>query len=323
MSRRDHQKGAALLSILMIVAALSVAALVAVSAIARQTDLSKAASRRADAGWAVYSAEAIALSAITTLQRDAGNQSLAVRLGLGETQMVPVQGGVVSLQVSDATNCFNVNALAGPEEGAARLARLGWSRLLQDLGLSVADANDLTDALADWIDADSTPRRGGAEDGYYLTLSPPYRAANQPMDSPRELAAVRGYTGELREALAPLACTLQQPSLVRLNVDTLTPQQAPLLRASYSDAIGLAAAERILANRPMQGWGSVDAFETLPDIRAIPPGQKRTDMIGVTSNLFLVEGFVALDAGRWPFSFMIQSDGGQSPRIVWRRMGEE
>lgn len=323
MTRTHDQKGAALLSILMIVAALSIAALIAVSAIARQTDLSKAASRRADAGWAVYSAEAVALSAISTLQtQDAGN-SLAMRLSLGERQTVPVQGGIVSLSVSDATNCFNVNALAGPEESAARMARVGWARLLQDLGLSASEANDLTDALTDWIDADSTPRTGGAEDGYYLTLSPAYRAANQRMDSPRELAAVRGYTGALREALTPLACALRQPSVSHLNINTLTPQQAPLLRALYSDAIGLAAAARILANRPQEGWANVEAFEALPDIRAIPPGQKRTDMIGTTSNLYLVEGFVSLDAGLWPFSFMIRSDGGQPARIIWRRMGEE
>lgn len=323
MSRMEHQKGAALLSILVIVAALSVAALIAVSAIARQTDLAKAASRRADAGWATYSAEAIVLSAISTLNEQAQGQTAAFMPRIGETQSAPVQGGIVSVTVSDAANCFNLNALAGPEEGAARLARTGWSRLLRDLGLSASEANDLTDALTDWIDADSTPRRGGAEDSYYLTLSPPYRAANQRMDSPRELAAVRGYTPALREALGPLACALQQPVPVRLNVNTLTPQQAPLLRALYSDAISLAAAERIIADRPVEGWAHIDVFEALPDIRAIPPGQKRTDAIGVTSSLFLAEGFVALDAGRWPFSFMIAAEGPQRPKVIWRRMGEE
>lgn len=323
MNRTDNQKGAALLSILVIVASLSVAALIAVSAIAHQTDLTRTASRRADAGWAVYSAEAIVLSAISALREQQEGSAVVIMPRIGETLSAPVQGGMVTITIRDAGNCFNLNALAGPEEGAARLARSGWSRLLQDLGISASEANDLADTLADWIDADSTPRRGGAEDGYYLALSPPYRPANQAMDSPRELAAVRGYTRELRDALGPLACALKRPTQMRLNVNTLTPRQAPLLRAVYSDAISLAVAERILSNRPVEGWASIDAFEALPDIRALPPGQKRTDTVGVTSDIFLAEGFVALDAGRWPFSFMIASEGAQRPQVIWRRMGEE
>lgn len=323
MTEPDPQRGAALLSILLIVAALAVAALIATTAIVRQTDLAKAASRRSDASWAAYSAEALALSAVGELSSLTSGQLTPLTAGISSPVVIPVRGGIVSLQVSDASNCFNVNALGNPEEGAATLARLSWASLLGDIGVPPTEANGLANALADWLDADSETRQGGAEDGYYLTLKPAYRTANQPMDSPRELASVSGYTKALREALEPLICARTETRMTRLNINTLRPEQAPLLRAAYSEALTLAAAARILENRPETGWSSVDQFEALPDIRTIPEGQKRTDALSITSSIYLAEGQTVLDGGSWPFSFIISATSGAAPGIVWRRMGEE
>lgn len=323
MNRSDPQRGAALLSILFIVAALAVAALIATMAITQQTTLSKAASRRADAGWAAYSAEAVALSAIAEMSSATNGQLTPLTTGLSQPVVLPLRGGVISMQVSDASNCFNVNALANPDEGAATLTRLSWASLLSDLDIPATEANGLANAIADWLDADANTRQGGAEDGYYLTLSPAYRAANQPMDSPAELASVMGYTKALREALAPLICARPEFQMMRLNINTLRPDQASLLRAAYSEALTLAAAERILLERPDTGWASVADFEALPDIRTIPEGQKRTDSLSTISATYLAEGQTNLDGGSWPFSFIVSAASGTEPKIIWRRMGEE
>lgn len=323
MNQADSQRGAALLSILLIVAALAIAALIATTAIARQTDLAKAATRRSDAGWAAYSAEALALSAVSELSAIANGQLTPLTPGLGEPVIIPVKGGIVSLEISDATNCFNLNALASADEGAATLARLSWATLLTDLDIPATDASSLANALADWLDSDANTRQGGAEDAYYMSLTPPYRAANQIMQSPQELASVIGYTRQLREELAPLVCALPETNKTRMNINTLRPDQAALLRAMYSEALTLAAAERILADRPESGWASVAEFEALPDIRAIQEGQKLTDNLATTSSLYIVEGRTRLDAGSWPFSFLISAKGGTEPNTIWRRMGEE
>ncbi|PKP83479.1 MAG: hypothetical protein CVT79_01360 [Alphaproteobacteria bacterium HGW-Alphaproteobacteria-18] len=323
MIQADPQRGAALLSIMLIVAALAVAAVIAITAIARQTDLAKAASRRSDASWAAYSAEALALSAVQEISTVTNGQLTSAATGLGEPVIIPVRGGIVALKVKEAENCFNINALGNPDEGAATFARLSWATLLQDLEISATEANNLANTLADWLDADSATRQGSAEDGYYLTLRPAYRAANQPMDSPRELASVMGYTKELREALAPLICARPDTKMTRLNINTLAPDQAALLRVAYSNALTLAAAMRILEDRPQSGWSGVDQFEALPDIRTIPEGQKRTEALSITSSHFLAEGQATLDGGSWPFSFIITADSGNTPRTVWRRMGEE
>jgi general secretion pathway protein K len=323
MTPGHRQRGAALLSILLIVAALAVAALIATTAIARQTDLAKVAARRSDAAWAAHSAEALALSAVAELSALTSGQTTKQTPGLGEPIVIPVKGGVVSLEVHDAANCFNLNALANSNEEAATRARLSWASLLIDLDIPASDANSLANTLADWLDTDGNTRQGGAEDGYYLTLSPQYRAANQPMTSPRELASILGYSKSLRNALVPLVCALPDTNPAKLNINTLQPEHAPLLRAMYSEALSLDAAERILSGRPDEGWAGIEAFEAQPDIRTIPEGQKRTESLSVTSFLFLAEGQTTLDGGSWPFSFLISANGGSEPQTIWRRMGEE
>ncbi|MFN3312250.1 MAG: type II secretion system minor pseudopilin GspK [Hyphomonas sp.] len=321
--RFERQKGAALLSILLIVAALSVAAVMATSAIARQTDASRAAARRADAGWAALSAEALARSAISDLMKASRGQVTALTPGLGEPVVVSARGGLVNVTVEDAANCFNLNAFASDNDAAAATARQNWLRLLGDLTVPEGDAEALADTLADWIDADSTPRPRGAEDEYYLSLNPPYRTANAPLESPYELAAILGYTPALREALAPLVCALPGPAQQALNINTLMPQQAPLLRALYASELTLDAAERILRQRPQGGWLRTEDFEMLPDISMLQAGGKRTDALSTSSALYRATGYVQFDTGRWPFDFLIEASDGQAPRTIWRRLGED
>ncbi|MFN7055248.1 type II secretion system minor pseudopilin GspK [Hyphomonas sp.] len=321
--QRSDEKGAALLSVLLVVAALSAAAVVASAAIARQTDTSRAAARRADAGWAALSAEALARSAIADLMRTTAGQVNVLTPGLGEPVAFAARGGVISLSVEDAANCLNLNSFASASDAGVLTARTGMIRLLDGIGVPEGDASALADTLADWIDADSTPRARGAEDEYYLSLDPPYRTANGPLESPRELAAILGYTPALREALAPLVCALPGPAQAALNLNTLKPEQAPLLRALYAPDLRLQTAERLLEQRPTGGWRSVEDFEALPDIRTLPAGAKASSAISVSTTVFAASGLISTDGGTWPFDFIISASEGQAPRTIWRRLGED
>ena len=53
------------------------------------------------------------------------------------------------------------------------------------------------DSISDWRDSDDLHRVNGAENDYYLSLSPPYTAKNGPFDTVEELLWVRGVTPEL------------------------------------------------------------------------------------------------------------------------------
>jgi len=72
-----------------------------------------------------------------------------------------------------------------------------WERLLTHLNVDPFDADVIVDSILDWIDEDDRHRLNGAEDDYYTTLAPPYRAKNGPLDRVDELLLVRGVTPAL------------------------------------------------------------------------------------------------------------------------------
>lgn len=100
-----------------------------------------------------------------------------------------VGDGRITVEIVDADRKLNVNRTNDPR-------RLQW--ILEQMGVIGADADTLSNALADWRDPDNSPRAGNsAEDDYYLGLDPPYYAKNGPIDDVSELLKIRGVTPEL------------------------------------------------------------------------------------------------------------------------------
>jgi hypothetical protein len=52
-------------------------------------------------------------------------------------------------------------------------------------------------SIVDWLDSDNNVSPGGAEDDYYMSLSPPYHCKNGPLESLEELLLVQGVTPQL------------------------------------------------------------------------------------------------------------------------------
>jgi general secretion pathway protein K len=70
-------------------------------------------------------------------------------------------------------------------------------RVFTHLGVEEPRRTALVDSILDWRDEDTLHRVNGAEDDYYLSLTPPYTARNGPFDSVEDLLWVRGVTSEL------------------------------------------------------------------------------------------------------------------------------
>jgi general secretion pathway protein K len=100
-------------------------------------------------------------------------------------------------------------------------------RLLQTIEidgqpLDTSAAIEITDAVVDWVDADSEPTgSGGAEQNYYDSLEEPYPIGNRPMISVSELALVKGVTPYLYSRLLPLVTAISPDS--KLNINTMPP----------------------------------------------------------------------------------------------------
>lgn len=194
-------------------------------------------------------AEAGVAAAEIALRVDARNNSYDT---LDEIWSRPVPGidlgeGTIQVSVEDEERRINVNKLVLPNGNAPDDQRLAvFRRLLEILEIDPS----LADAVVDWLDNDDTPRVGGAESGYYLSLPHPYKAKNDLFDSVEELRLVRGITPAILEKLRPVI-TVHSSGKVNIN----TAPKAVLMSlsagqdAADAGAITESVAEEILAFR--------------------------------------------------------------------------
>src|SRR3546814_16200084 len=92
-----------------------------------------------------------------------------------------------------------------------------------------------------------------------------YLPANGKMADVSELRAVRGVTPKIYARLRPWICALPVTDPVKLNVNTLAPEQAPLVAMMLPGAITIAEARAVLAARPAGGYGSSVRFWAASD----------------------------------------------------------
>ena len=154
---------------------------------------------------------------------------------------LPIEGGEVFGAVQDLQGRFNLNNLVDQNGAIEQESLEQFRRLLNALGLDPRFAG----IAADWIDSDfdaSFP--DGAEDPIYTAMLPPYRAANQPLTSVSELAALEGMDKQTFDLLADHVAAL--PGRVNINVNTATPAVLQSLdeNMTVSDVEGLVSGAR-------------------------------------------------------------------------------
>jgi general secretion pathway protein K len=95
--------------------------------------------------------------------------------------------GVFRVRLVDEGGKININ----------RVSEETLRRIFSNLGLDDARRDTLVDSIMDWRDTDDLHRINGAENDYYLSLSPPYTAKNGLLDSVEDLLWIKGVTPEL------------------------------------------------------------------------------------------------------------------------------
>jgi general secretion pathway protein K len=95
--------------------------------------------------------------------------------------------GTYRLRLVDESSKINLN----------RADETMLRRIFSNLGVEDPLIGVLIDSIMDWRDQDDLHRSNGAEDDYYLSLSPPYTAKNGSFDSLEELLWVKGVTTSL------------------------------------------------------------------------------------------------------------------------------
>jgi len=264
---RKQERGAALLTVLLLVAVMAVLSASALEKLRLSTKVAANSVAIDQARAYAMAAEAIAMTRIGDLvEADPVKTTLAGDWN-GRTTQLPVPGGLASMTVLDGGNCFNLNSVVSGDPAKGYQRRPGgvtqFEALMIAIGIPSDNAAQIAGALADWIDTDTVPGPMGAEDDVYQNRDTPYRTANNLVADPSELRAVAGVTPEIYERLRPWVCALPDSDLSPINVNTLAPEQAPLFLMLIPDQITLERARQILSERPAEGFSSTNAFWNL------------------------------------------------------------
>jgi general secretion pathway protein K len=322
--RRERERGAALATVLVMLALLATLAIVAVDAAGFSLKRTANQTRMDQARWLLLGAETYAAAQVERLARLGDDAARYRDDWQGRELVFPIENGEMRVTLWDAQNCLNLNSLVGQsQEGSEETNMAGFiafARLMDLLQLRGASGMGLSAAAADWIDADRAPRPGGAEDESYGGPDAPYLPANARFADLGELAHVRGFDANLAAAIAPYVCVRAPASPTVLNVNSLRPEQAVLLAAMFGRSLSVAEAEGVLRARPRGGWETIDDFFATGTLGRIELSDfTRAQFTLTTSSYVMIAHVRHLDVEE-SSAALIRIDGGQA-RIVRRVFG--
>jgi general secretion pathway protein K len=260
----DRERGVALLTVLMLIASLSLIAVGLTQSVTGATRRAKLLDAQSQALWSAHGIEALIGLAVRAALDPVEGRAFAGMPGLDQVQTVPLDNGLVRFIATDAGNCYNINALASaPVQSEGLAGPGGLAFLLEERGVEPGRARPIAEAIADWVDADASPRLQGAEDPVYLSRTPRHRTPSRPISEVSELRPVQGLENlEDYRLLLIDACILPGEAArdLALNLNTLKPGQGVLLALALDGQITPERAEQLITARPAGGWRDVAAF---------------------------------------------------------------
>lgn len=318
----SHERGAALLTVLMLVA---VIATVTASALDRLTVTTRLAANAKVVGqgrhWLGFAEQLAAVRLEDLARADAARTLNGSWLGAVRQVRLP-DGGIVSAEVRDGGNCFNLNSLVRAE-GEQLIAEPRTieqlTNLLVLLGTDLGQARNIAAASADWIDSDDLPLPGGAERSGYGGAQ--WSPSNALMADASELGAVRGVTPELLTLAAPFLCALPEAKPSALNPNTLAPEQAMLLAMLAPASLGLDRARAAIAARPAAGFESGVAFWQSPPLAGVVVPPEAAEQVRLKSRWFELRATLTASGQELASRTLIDLTGERA-RIVRRRFGD-
>ncbi len=194
----------------------------------------------------------------------------------------PVGDGTVAVRVRDEARAINFNDLLAGGTRVAPAQEAAAGRVFDGLGIDRA----VLHAIIDWIDQDSEPYPSppGAEQPFYLQMTPPIRIRNAPLLTMRELRLVRGVTEKVLDDLDEVFTVVPSDSKKQLRVNINTAKKGVLM--AFVDP---ATADRIIAERSLQPFNSTMPAD-MPDLKAaITAAAGNMDWVRYDSTYFRID----------------------------------
>jgi general secretion pathway protein K len=222
---------------------------------------------------------------------------------------IPVEGAVLSGKMTDQQGLFNLNNLVMDDGKPSEPDIKRFEHLLNVLGMD----SKLVQPVVDWIDPDIEPHMpDGAEDDVYMQLNPPYRAANERMASPSELALVYGFSYADYQKLAPFVTAL--PVRTKLNINTAPPE----LLAIVVEGLTLQDGEALAEARGDEHYDKIEDFIGQPMLQN--RGVIAADLT-VGSDYFLLQSGAEFDRGQMQLYSLLARDDNAKIKVIMRGQG--
>ncbi len=312
-----HERGAALLTVLLLVAVMAVIAAVMLERLNLATRLTANGQAAAEARLIALGSEQLVANRIGAIVRQDQDRTVDTQGQLGREQTLPLPRGRMALRIEDAGNCFNLNSVVKGEPGSYTIRVEGHTQLrslMRLLDVPEGEAIVISDAVVDWIDSDDISMPNGAEDAYYKALSPRYRTSAELIAEPSELRAMKGMTPAIYERLRGWVCALPVNDLSPININTLRPDQARLVSMIVPETLNPDRVRALLAQRPANGFPDASIFNT-----AGPDGanQLASQSRWFSANMAITVGDVTV------YEAMTIDVSSDRVRIVHRSWGEQ
>lgn len=214
---------------------------------------------------------------------------------------IDIEGGKLAGRIEDLQGRFNLNNLEPVQTNPPSsdlVAKAIFQRLLVGVGkVNAGQAQDMTEAVADWLDADEVLRTNGAEDNDYLLQKPPYRAANARFTSPSELLLIKGFTPAIYKLIAPYVCALPTTTTT-INVNTVPVQVIAALDANINTI-------QIVSRRALNDFKTVGDFFSQAGLNAAAQ-QLITPKLSIDSHYFLLSAHATAGRGQVQLYSLLQ-----------------
>ena len=263
---QQSSRGAALVIVLFIVALAAILAVEMSANLMVQVQRSTNLQSQQQAKWYAYGAEELAIKGLIQSKKDdPGKTTLAQPWAKQGDVKYPVENGTLSGQLTDLQACLNLNALGvEPDPNSTNKtnpAHKALFAILENIEDLPSDESEegMADSVFDWLDKNSITYRSGAEEGEYLSRQFPYMTANSLFASVSELRLIKGFNPLVMEKVLPYVCVIPGSTLLSINVNTVTEEQA-LLLSGLIDELSVSGAQAVIAARPENGFDNIEEF---------------------------------------------------------------
>jgi general secretion pathway protein K len=194
----------------------------------------------------------------------------------------------IQVDVSDASNCFNLNSIFIKTSDSVQIKKDNreWlERLLRLKGLDAPEIESFIDQLIDWVDPDNQPLNFGAENYFYIgPLSPINQYTPKRLLS--NLSEIKNFPVLEQISFKKISnnlCVLPGLSNQLINVNTLNDSHTNLI-ASLFDEENLEFIESQILDTPENGYDSANEFTDKITQSAPWPSQ----VLSINSKNFLI-----------------------------------